>query len=31
MGEGRIARAGGALEVSVPARSTRIMIVEASS
>lgn len=31
MGEGRIARAGGALEVSVPARSARIMIVEAAS
>src|SRR5580658_4425982 len=31
MGEGRVARAGGALEVSVPARSARIMIVEAAS
>jgi len=30
MGEGRIVRAGGALEVSVPARSVRVMIAEAS-
>src|SRR5580658_6404434 len=31
MGEGRIARSGGALEVTVPARSARLMIVEAAS
>jgi beta-galactosidase len=30
LGEGRIARSGGTLEVSVPARSVRIMIAEAS-
>jgi beta-galactosidase len=30
IGEGRLARAGGAIDVSVPARSVRMMIVEAS-
>jgi beta-galactosidase len=30
LGEGRVARAGGALDVSVPARSVRMMIAEAS-